>query len=202
MQEESKPLLGNAPAAESFQNYGVVQEQGYPSPVEAKVLSAPEQAEMKVGPFYEPELDKRFYGTWSDGLCDCFSDLQTCILGGSLLQGLLVYQIMDRLPLQYRKMALFGVDDPVKASLLYYALFFFIAPLTLKIVEGIFVYKLSIAVAERFQIPHPRGCDSLLKALFCSCCYLSQMARHVGRAQGFIRVQKDTNQKETAQHQP
>ena len=171
---EAKPLLGNASI-----NYGGAQ------------LQAPVQLEMIQGPFYEPQHEKRFSGAMSDGLFNCFSDCGTCILGGTLLlQPILVHQIMSRLPLQARMLAPLGIQDPGKSTLVYVISLFFLGPISFHVAEASFVYTLSKAVAYRYNIPDFDGFGHVLKAFFCSCCLLSQMARHVGRAQGFIPVEK------------
>ena len=173
------PVAGGPAPMGASPQYGGYQQQ----------YQAPPQLEtMPVGPFFQPELDKHFNGVWSDGLCDCFSDCETCLLC-SFISPILLYQITDRLPRAIRSTLAFGIAEPLVIVLLY------IASIVLTGFIGVtvficyyIVYTMYLSVAMRYEIPEQPGCGLFCKACYCGSCMVAQMARHIGRAQGFIRL--------------
>ena len=138
-----------------------------------------------TGPYYSQDKDPVMYSEWSDGSFDCCSDLGTCILCAlyPFGMGVLIYLIMERLPKEYRRhAALFGIEifaEPIIASC-----FFLLVGWDTWIIATYMIYIIQRAVADNYKIDDP---GSLCRSCFCPCCLLAQLARHTGRAQGFIR---------------
>jgi len=179
---EEVPLIDAAahPPAESYGSAPQVEQQQRP-----EEQQPPEQQAMLTGPFYSDEVQKRLTGQWSDGLFDCLTDTWTCFVCIIPLFGCagLVYQTVSRLPVKYRKMTMCGCSDPSGTTLLYFLLMPFNA-MSFLLVGGCFVHKLTTAVSARYQMQEQ---TTFLQSWICQPCQLARLARHTGRAQGFIK---------------
>ena len=145
------------------------------------------------GPFYDPAVEKELTGRWSDRLYrDDFEDMPTCLIG-YIFPPALLYQVMERLPHEYRiKAAPFGIQLLAEP---YIALaFFFLVGLgvfgigSFNPVAIYMVYRLNKVVAERYAIKRP---GKWWRACLCQVCLLMKLARHTGRAQGFIKYRNE-----------
>ena len=146
--------------------------------------AAPAQLDMApTGPYYHPDIEAQHTGEWSDGLCSCFSDGLTLLIGCIFFPAL-IYLTMARLPQSSRiQSAIFGVsilEDPLIATLV----FIFAGAISCGIIDTYMVYMLAQTVADKYKIYESVSC---CKACFCQPCVLMQLARHTGRAQGFIK---------------
>jgi hypothetical protein len=159
--------------------------------------SIPDQLEMEVkGPYYNESVSKMCRGQLSDRLWwDDYDDWPSCLLS-CFFPPLLVYQIIERLPTKYRQEVLLCpcafhcVTDPAITFLVYALLGTGLIgvgsfnPLAVYI-----TFRLDRAVALHYGIERPWNefVWNILFAVFCQVCTLAQLARHTGRAQGFIR---------------
>jgi Cys-rich protein (TIGR01571 family) len=140
------------------------------------------QEQMMNGPFYRPDVEKRYTGTeWSDGLCSCCSDgCETCALS-FCCACCMVAKIFSRIPPHVRLRIFGGCESPAGAGILVCALISVYcctcgAPLV------VFFYTMTEAIIARYRLREQPSC---LRVCFCTGCVLAQAARHVNRAQGY-----------------
>jgi len=140
------------------------------------------QEQMINGPYYNPEVEKRFTGTeWSDGLCNCCSDgCETCCLS-CCCACCMVARIFGRIPSHVKLRTLGGCETSAGAGCLVCTLISFYL-CTCGAPFMVFLYTLNEAIISRYKLREQPSC---LRICFCAGCVLSQMARHINRAQGY-----------------
>ena len=137
---------------------------------------APQQMHMDTphGPYFNPAVEARYSGQWSDGLCSCLSDIWICLLGACV--PCLIYHMFNRMSTQTRMQAkICCCASPFGAACCFMLTACF-APCH--------VCSIRQAVASRYNIPQGGMC---LQALCCLSCMLLQTARHLDRATGFVQ---------------
>ena len=93
---------------------------GSPESGQLTVAVVPTQYKgMEVGRFFDPAREATYYGRWSDGLCDCCTDFDTCCASFCCISQL-VYVVMFRLPLPSRKLVM--VSHPTFAKCVFLCL--------------------------------------------------------------------------------
>ncbi|KAF4681834.1 hypothetical protein FOZ60_011520 [Perkinsus olseni] len=162
----------------------------------------PEQMQMTEpprGPFFSPAAERACTGgQWSDGLCDCLSDQSTCLLMIFIpLWPVLMYQILSRAQPRQEPYPL-GLSSPEAVAWVYGAAVIAgmlnIPGLNYAgwVISVYLMYDAAGTVVRFYNIQDPNRSSSLwlvVKSLFCQCCLLGQVARHVNRATGFIQSQ-------------
>ena len=150
---------------------------------------SPDGTVVLRGPYYNAEYERSLSnGAFSDELFSCCSDPLSAILSIWPLSVITMWRIAERLPLTRFPM---GVRT-TSAFIGLYCLctFVLIIPYVnyLGLVCLVFIlYRIYMQTVEKFRIrQYPTEGMVLVQAVFCHCCLLSQVARHVGRAKGYI----------------
>ena len=159
----------------------LIDKQAAQQPYAGPAYEVPGQAEMLIGPFYDPNVEQRLTGAWSDGLCSCCSDAKTCMIMWCL-PCLLFHPILSRLPSKYRHLAApFGIRELADPLVGTFIAFFCPCLIHLQL------YYVNDAVSSRYHIAES-FCHSCFNIFYCTPLLLARLARHTGRAQGFIRT--------------
>jgi len=180
MADDSKPITEEAPL---IAGQPVTESYGGAQPAEQQQPAV--QQEMLTGPYYSDEVEKKLTGQMSDGLFDCLSDSWTCFICSLPFIGCacLLYDTVSRLPVKFRQMTLCGCSTPLGGRrVIKIQIPFNVASLFL--VGGSIVHYLSVAVYTRYNVTPP---PSFVQSWLCQACQLARLARHTGRAQGFLK---------------
>ncbi|EER08509.1 hypothetical protein Pmar_PMAR015928 [Perkinsus marinus ATCC 50983] len=164
--------------------------------------NAPQQMEMidpPRGPYYNTAVEQAFTNSpWSDGLCDCFSDQSSCLLMVLVpLWPVLMHQILTRAQPRDEPYPL-GLPSPAAVSWVY-AVAVIAGLLDIPglnfagwVISVYLMYDAARTVVRFYNIQDPERSTPVwlvVKSLFCQCCLLGQVARHVNRATGFAQSQ-------------
>jgi hypothetical protein len=159
------------------------------------LMSEPGQFEMETGPFYSAEEEEsRYTGNWSDELFHFLSHIGSCLMCTFVcFTPVLLWQVLSRLPRGDSMQLLpLGLSRVSVAALGYglcvAALIFLHGALALLGVIGAVVILEQTArmVMGRYKLEDPPKVELWLQAICCHGCLLARLARHVGRARGFI----------------
>jgi len=164
---------------------------------QALIGEVPEQVEMVVtGPFYSAEEEERRYtGAWSDELFHFLSHIGSCLMCSFVcFSPVLMWQVLSRLPrgegtsdllpLGFTRVSLATAGYAI--CLLSFT--FFHGPIALCGAIGSIVILEQAArmVKSKYKLEEPNKIELWLQAICCHGCLLARLARHVGRARGFI----------------
>jgi len=152
-----------------------------------------EQQEMATGVYYSAEEEERTYtGRWSDEVFHFLSHPGSCLMCSFLcFWPVLLWQILSRLPrnaellplgLTRVSLATSGYAACLLACVLLHG------PLALAgfVGSAVILEQTARLVMGRYQIAEPSKVELWLQAVCCHGCLLARLARHVGRARGFI----------------
>ena len=166
------------------------------------LLQAPEQHEalptMRInpptGPHYSVDAESQLYtSSWSDNLFHCCSDPGTCCLGSVVcLWPFLIHQLLNRLPYGARLLPL-GLSSPGLVVLVYAvacALYLFGRHLIVSSIGFALMMFISVhifgMVTSVYKLRTPQESEAWVQSFLCHPCFVARMARHVGRARGWI----------------
>jgi hypothetical protein len=152
------------------------------------------QQVMSTGIVYVSDAEeKKYEGNWSDGICDCLSDLNSCLLClMHCLQPVLLFETIGRMQRAYgRAFQLpFGLQKISYVAWLYAAgigviLFAPHFAWTGWILVARILYDVYKQTTDIYKIPD-EGCQGACMACCMHSCLLARISRHVGRARGYI----------------
>jgi hypothetical protein len=148
------------------------------------LLPPSDLAESSVGPFYSPEVD--YTTNFSDGLFDCFADINSCILCCfPFLWPALYSEVNKDLPSPY----FFGIENrnhAVIAFLVIVLLSYTPFGVVLQFLSAWIVADLTFSVMKKHRIIMKQRTSVYVEAFFCRGCLLSQVYRHTARATGWL----------------
>lgn len=157
------------------------------------LIGAPVQVEMATGPFYSADEEQSLYtGKWSDELFHFLSHLGSCLMCTFVcFLPVLMWQVLTRLPRRGDLLPL-GLSTVSLATtgytlcVLAFGFAHGIVALLGYIGAVVILEQTARMVMSRYTLTDPTKAELWLQAVCCHGCLIARLARHVGRARGFI----------------
>ena len=159
------------------------------------LISEPGQVQMATGPFYSAEEEEaRYTGKWSDELFHFLSHIGSCLMCSfTCFLPVLLWQVLSRLPRhEATELLPLGLTRVSLAAIGYAvcigATFFLHGPLAILGLIGavLILEQTARMVMSKYKLEDPPKVELWLQTICCHGCLLARLARHVGRARGFI----------------